>query len=252
MNAAYPDHPANRRPSTDHISSGKVLSVFSVAALETGLKRACDRFEENHDFQVALSFNTAPELMAKVRDAWRADVWIAPPPVLVHAASMGLVGKPHVLAQVGVGVAVAQGQSQPDISTVEAWQSAVLSASAIFYTQASSGRYIHALLNSMGLWDKVHTKAHRFDNGEAMLMALSQPGTPPGAMAMGAISEILTFAQRGVVCAGPLPSAIAHQTIYALALDLQSPRLGPAQAWVHVCQQADVWGDALRTGVEPL
>jgi len=108
------------------------------------------------------------------------------------------------------------------------------------------------LLTSMGLWDKVRSKVQRFDNGEAMLLSLSQAGTPPGAMAMGAISEILTFAHRGVEWVGPLPSAIAHQTIYALALDLQSPRLGPAQAWVHVCQQADVWGDVSRTGVEPL
>ena len=232
------------------MASGKVLSVFSVAALEMGLKKACDRFEQNHDLQVALSFNTAPELMAKVRDAWRADVWIATAPVLAHAASMGLIGKPQALAQ--VGVAVAQGQLRPDISTLEAWQSAVLRASAIFYTHASSGRYIHGLLTSMGLWDKVRSKVQRFDNGEAMLLALSQAGTPPGVMAMGAISEILTFAQRGVDLVGPLPSAIAHQSIYSVALDLQSPRLGPAQAWVHVCQQADVWGDVSRTGVEPL
>jgi hypothetical protein len=85
-----------------------------------------------------------------------------------------------------------------------------------------------------------------------MLLALSQVGTPPGAMAMGAISEILTFAQRGVVCVGPLLPAIAHKTIYALAMDEQSPRLCHVQRWVHLCQQADVWGDVSRTGVEPL
>lgn len=232
------------------MASGKLLSVFSVAALEMGLKKACDRFEQNHDLQVALSFNTAPELMAKVRDAWRADVWIATAPVLAHAASMGLIGKPQALAQ--VGVAVAQGQLRPDISTLEAWQSAVLRASAIFYTHASSGRYIHGLLTSMGLWDKVRSKVQRFDNGEAMLLALSQAGTGQEAMAMGAISEILTFAQRGVVCVGHLPPAIAHKTIYALAMDEQSPRLCHAQRWVQMCQQADVWGDVSRTGIEPL
>ena len=234
------------------MASGKVLSVFSVAALEMGLKKACDRFEQNHGFQVALRFNTAPELMAKVRDAWRADVWIATAPVLAHAASMGLIGKPHLLAQVGVGVAVAQGQLRPDISTLEAWHSAVLRASAIFYTHASSGRYIHGLLTSMGLMDEVRSKVHRFDNGEAMLLALSQAGTGQEAMAMGAISEILTFAQRGVVCVGHLPPAIAHKTIYALAMDEQSPRLCHAQRWVQMCQQADVWGDVSRTGIEPL
>jgi hypothetical protein len=85
-----------------------------------------------------------------------------------------------------------------------------------------------------------------------MLLALSQAGTGQEAMAMGAISEILTFAQRGVVCVGHLPPAIAHKTIYALAMDEQSPRLCHAQRWVQMCQQADVWGDVSRTGIEPL
>jgi molybdate transport system substrate-binding protein len=172
--------------------------------------------------------------------------------VLEQAAEWGLVGMHQPLAQVGVGVAVAQGQVVPDISTLAAWESAVRRASAVFFTQASSGQYIHGLLSSMGIWDEVRTKVHRFDNGEAMLIALSQAGASQGAMAMGAISEIHTFAQRGVAFVGPLPPAIAHQTIYALAMDLQSPRLEHAQRWLHLCQQAHVWGDVSRTGIEPL
>jgi molybdate transport system substrate-binding protein len=179
-------------------------------------------------------------------------VWIAPALVLEQAAEWGLVGMHRPLAQVGVGVAVAQGQVVPDISTLAAWQSAVRRASAIFYTHASSGQYIHGLLSSMGMLDDVRSKVLRFDNGEAMLLAMSQEGTQPGAMAMGAISEIQTFSQRGVVCVGPLPPAIAHKTIYACAMDLQSPRLEHAQRWLHLCQQAHVWGDVSRTGIEPL
>jgi len=252
VNPAYPDHPANRRPSAKALTGGKVLTVFSVAALEVALIQAIDCFEQTSDWQVALSFNTAPELWAKARDAYRADVWIAPALVLEQAAEWGLVGMHQPLAQVGVGVAVAQGQVVPDISTLAAWESAVRRASAVFYTHASSGQYIHGLLSSMGIWDEVRTKVHRFDNGEAMLIALSQAGASQGAMAMGAISEIHTFAQRGVAFVGPLPPAIAHQTIYALAMDLQSPRLELAQRWLHLCQQADVWGDVSRTGIEPL
>jgi ABC-type molybdate transport system substrate-binding protein len=234
------------------LTGGKVLTVFSVAALEVALKRAIDCFEQTSDWQVALSFNTAPELWAKARDACRAGVWIAPAFVLEQAAEWGLVGMHLPFAQVGVGVAVAQGQVAPDISTVAAWESAVRRAPAVFYTHASSGQYIHGLLSSMGMLGEVHSKVHRFDNGEAMLLALSQVGTPPGAMAMGAISEIQTFSHRGVVCVGPLPPAIAHKTIYALAMDLQSPRLELAQRWLQLCQQADVWGDVSRTGIEPL
>jgi ABC-type molybdate transport system substrate-binding protein len=234
------------------LAGGKVLTVFSVAALEVALKQAILRFEQTSEWQVALYFNTAPELMAKLRDGWRADVWIAPAPVLEQAAALGRVGTHQPLAQVGVGVAVAQGQVVPDISTLAAWESAVHRAPAVFYTQASSGQYIHGLLASMGMLGEVQSKVHRFDNGEAMLLALSQVGTSPGAMAMGAISEIQTFSHRGVVCVGPLPPDIAHKTIYALAMDQQSPRLELGQRWLHLCQQADVWGDVSRTGIEPL
>jgi len=252
VNPAYPHHPANRLPSVECVAAGKVITVFSVAALEVALKQACDHFEKTCDWQVDLRFNTAPELMAKWRDGCRADVWIAPTSVLSHAASLGVVGAHQALAQVGVGVAVAQGQMAPDISTVLAWQNAVRRASAIFYTHASSGQYIHGLLSSMGILDAVRSKVHRFDNGEAMLLALSQAGASPGAMAMGAISEIQTFAQRGVSLVGALPSAIAHKTVYAMALDPQSPRSVLAQRWALICQQDDVWGEVSRTGIEPL
>ena len=252
MNPAYPDHPANHRPSAQALAGGQVLTVFSVAALEVALKRAVLHFEQSGDWQVALGFNTAPELWAKARDACRADVWIAPVWVLEQAAQWGLVGRHQALAQVGVGVGVAQGQVAPDISTLEAWQTAVRSASAIFYTHASSGQHIHGVLSSMGMLDEVRGKTHRFDNGEAMLLALSQAGTPPGAMAMGAISEIHSFAQRGVVCVGPLPPAIAHKTIYAWAMDMQSPRQVQAQRWVQLCQHTLIWGDVSCTGIVPL
>jgi YebC/PmpR family DNA-binding regulatory protein len=79
-------------------------------------------------------------------------------------------------------------------------------------------------------------------------LAFSKNGGNLGESGCGAY----LFAQRGVVCVGPLPRAIAHKTIYALAMDLQSPRLGHAQRWVNLCQQADVWGDVSRTGIEPL
>ena len=77
-----------------------MLTVFSVAALEVALKRATDCFEQTSDWQVALSFNTAPELWAKAQDACRADVWIAPALVLEQAAEWGLVGMHRPLAQV--------------------------------------------------------------------------------------------------------------------------------------------------------
>lgn len=234
------------------MATGQVLTVFSVAALEVGLKRVSERFQQTSDWAVALCFNTAPELMAKLRDGWRADVWIAPSPVLMHAASLGVVGQMQTLAQVGVGVAVAQGQALPDISSLGAWQSAVRQASAVFYTHASSGQHVHRLLSAMGVLDDGRTHLRRFDNGEDMLLALSHAGTPPGAMAMGAISEIQTFAHRGVALVGPLPAAIAHQTIYALAMDEQSPRLHFAQRWAAMCRSADVWGGVSSTGIEPL
>jgi ABC-type molybdate transport system substrate-binding protein len=252
VNPAYPHHPANRLPSVECVAAGKAITVFSVAALEVALKQACDQFEKACDWQVDLRFNTAPELMAKLRDGCRADVWIAPTSMLSHAASLGVVGAHQALAQVGVGVAVAQGQMAPDISTVLAWQNAVLRASAIFYTHASSGQYIHGLLSSMGILDAVRSKVHRFDNGEAMLLTLSQAGASQGAMAMGAISEIHSFAQRGVVCVGPLPPAIAHKTIYAWAMDMQSPRRVQAQRWVQLCQHTHIWGDVSCTGIVPL
>lgn len=247
-----PDHPSNRLPDAQHAADGRVLTVFSVAAVEVALMRACDRFEQDSLWQVCVRFNTTPELMNKLRHGLRADVWIAPPSLLAQAERATVVGPYLPLAQVGVGVAIPAGQALPDVSTTQAWVQALRSATSIFYTQASSGQYVHGLLSSMGLLAQTHHKVRRFENGEDMLVALSQLGHQHGAMAMGAISEIRTFSHRGLVFAGPLPEAIGHRTTYAVATDPISPRAAHAHDWVQICKHPDIWGDAACTGIEPI
>ncbi len=246
------NHPCNRMPDAPHLAAGRVLRVLSVAAVELAVVHACETFEQDGLWQIEVRFNTAPELTSLLSKGQRADVWIAPAALLAQAAHAGVVNEPRPLAQVGVGVAVVQGQALPDVSTVTAWVQALQSAPSIFYTHASSGQHVHAVLSSMGLLPHLAHKIRRFDVGEDMLIALSQMADPTGAMALGAISEIRRFSNRGLAFAGPLPEPIAHRTVYAIATDPLSPRLSMAKQWVQVLKQASIWGDAASTGMEPI
>jgi molybdate transport system substrate-binding protein len=245
-------HPSNRLPDAQHVAAGRVITVFSVAAVEAVLIPACSLFEQDGLWQLDVRFNTTPELKAKLSKGRRADVWIAPPSLLEQAGHIGAVGDWQHFAQVGVGVAVADGQVLPDVSTVSAWVQALHNASGIFYTHASSGQYVHDLLSSMGLMPQIAHKIRRFHVGEDMLSALAQTTESKGAMAMGAISEIRMFANRGLRFAGPLPEPIGHRTVYAMATDPLSPRLSIANRWVNALKQASHAADGVSTGIEPM
>jgi molybdate transport system substrate-binding protein len=234
------------------VAAGRVLTVFSVAAVEAVLMPACSVFEQEGLWQLDVRFHTTPELKAQLSQGRRADVWIAPPPLLEQAGHLGVVGDWQYLAQVGVGVAIADGPVVPDVSNVSAWVQALLSASGIFYTHASSGQYVHDLLSSMGLMPQIAHKIRRFDVGEDMLITLAQTANPQGFIAMGAISEIRMFSNRGLRLAGPLPEPIGHRTVYGIATDPCSPRLSTAKPWVLALKQAFMAADVASTGIEPM
>ena len=70
---------------------------------------------------------------------------------------------PFVLA--GLGVSVQAGAPKPDISTVEAYQAALLSAESIGYSRGCSGTHAAEGIVQLGLADQLADKTIRTENG---------------------------------------------------------------------------------------
>jgi len=192
------------------------ISVLSGAAVEPGLLAATDIFRKRTGREVKIMFATTPEMRRLVGAGEAPDVVIAPPAALDEFAQSGkLDGATRVaLGQVGVGVAVRDGAPRPDVSTTDALKRAVLEADSVIYNRASSGLYVEAMLQRLGLAEQIQAKTRRYTGTDMIEPLINGQGREIGFLP---VVQILNFRGRGLQLAGPLPADIQHYTTYAAA-----------------------------------
>lgn len=121
---------------------------------------------------------------------------------------------PTLLARVAIGVAVKEGYSVPDISTVSAFRQTLMQARKIAYIDpasgGSSGVYLDSLFEKWGIRKEIHNKAVLVNGGLVATRLLD--GTAD--LAIHQISEIKVVPHTHLV--GPLPKEIQNYTEYAV------------------------------------
>ena len=193
------------------------ISVLSAGAVEPGLHAAVEAFRKATGEEVKVRFATAPALRQLVGSGERADVLIAPPPVVAEMTGAGKVeqGAPVPVGRVGVGVAVRVGAPVPDVSNAEALKRAVGEAESLVYNQASTGNYVHGLLQRLGIADQLAAKTKRYPDGDAVMAHLIKgSGQEVG---FGAITEIMLYTDKGLRFVGPLSADVQNYTSYVAA-----------------------------------
>jgi molybdate transport system substrate-binding protein len=222
------------------------INVLSGAAVEPGLHAAADIFRQQAGNRIKITFATTPEMRRLVGEGIAPDVWIAPPAALDEFAKSGRIDLATrvLLGRVGVGVVIRDGARKPDVSTVDALKRAVLDADAVIYNRASSGLYVEALLQRLGLAEQIRAKTRRYIGTDMIGPLINGKGNEIGFMP---VVQILNWRGRGLELAGPLPADIQHHTTYAAA-----PASGSASGlgFVRFLGTADAKAVFARAGVE--
>ena len=123
---------------------------------------------------------------------------------LVDTASV----TPLVVSKVGVGVL--KGSLLPDISTVEAFKKALLSARSVAYSMGGqSGLYFAPLLERLGIADQINARATRIPSGFSAEKLYSGEAD----LAVQQISELL--AVEGTQIVGPFPEEVQKVTTFS-------------------------------------
>lgn len=207
------------------------LRVLSAGAVKTVVSAIADDFRRETGHTVTLTTGTAGALKQKVVGGEPADAIIATDTALAELARAGeIAGGVTDVARVGVGVAVRQGDPPPDVSTVEAFRRALLAARAIVYNDpasgATSGIYVHDLIDRLGLREPLKDKVVLWPGGYAC-EALTRGRAD---LCVHQISEIL--AVPGVMLVGPLPPEVQKVTTYAAGVLRRSAAPAAARAFV--------------------
>jgi molybdate transport system substrate-binding protein len=192
--------------------------VLSAGAVQPGLVKVIDAFRRETGHDVKVAFATAPVIRKRLGDGEMVDVVIAPPAVLDELVKAGkadaAVRVP--VGRIGIGVMVRDRAPVPKIATVDEFKQSVLSAEALVYNQASTGIYLEALFDRLGIGEQLKAKTTRYSDFAPVLDHVSKgKGDEIG---LGATTVIIEGESKGLKFVGPLPEEIQNYTTYAATL----------------------------------
>ncbi|WP_267940094.1 substrate-binding domain-containing protein [Paraburkholderia sp. HD33-4] len=150
------------------------------------------------------------------------------------------------LARSGIAVAVAAGQTHPDIATAAALRDAVLGARSIGYSTGPSGTYLLKLFERWGIAGQI-----------APRLVKAPPGVPVGTLvARGEVA--LGFQQAselihvpGIDVLGELPAAVQSATTFTAAICTVARQRKAAQALLAFLASREADGAKLQNGMSP-
>jgi molybdate transport system substrate-binding protein len=227
------------------------LKVLTAGAFKQVVVALVPTYEKQTGNKVVIENDTAGGLKTKIEGGETFDVAVITPGVLKELTSSGKIaaGSTTNVASVGVGVVVKEGAVKPDISTVEAFKSALLAAKSVAYIDpasgGSSGIYIDKLLERLGIADQVRPKAKLKQGGHVADLIVSGEAE----LGLHQISEIVPV--KGASLVGPLPKEIQNTTTYAAGLSASTQNKAAAQALLQVFAGAEAAAVLKSKGMEP-
>ena len=191
------------------------IKVLTAGAFKPVVTALVPEFEKQTGHKVTVENDTAGALTKRISGGEAFDLVVLTPAALAELTKAGKVagGSTKLLARVAIGVAVKKGAAAPDISTVAAFQNALLAARAVAYIDpaagGSSGIYLAKLFEKMGIAERIKVKAVLVPGGLVAQRLVNDEAD----IAIHQISEIL--AVSGATLVGPIPAEIQNYTVYA-------------------------------------
>lgn len=207
------------------------LTVFSTIAVQSALERLLPQFESERNLRLAMTWNTAPVLVKRLREGEAADAFILNRAGLDAMTRDGRVleGSEVVLAQSATALAIKAGAARPDISTPEALKQTLLAAHRISYSDpaagGASGIHFAKLLQRLGIAAQIDAKTI-FPPPAGLTGELLATGQVD--LAIQQRPELLQV--PGIEIVGELPGDLHMVTVFVAAIDRRSTRAAEAQA----------------------
>lgn len=238
--------------ATAHAEKGPALQVLTAGAIKQVVSAVGNDYQKDTGQAVNLDNDTAGALVKRVEGGASCDVIVLPPSALKGLADKGLIenGSAHPIARVGIGVAVRAGAGKPDISTVDAFKTAILAVPTVAYIDpasgGSSGVYLTGLFKKMGIEREMASRAVLVQGG----LVADKLVDGQAALAIHQISEILVV--RGASLVGPLPAEIQSYTSYSAAICAKAVDRKGAAAFTKELHTPAARAIVKSKGMEPL
>lgn len=224
------------------------IKVLKTLATEKAYLELLPRFEQTSGHRVTTRYGGTVDVRNWLSAGEPFDLAIAANSVIDAFTASGMIvpGSRVDVATSGVGAAVHEGAAKPDISTPEAFKSALLAAKSVGYSTGPSGEYFLKLLERTGLIDRIRPKLKQIPAGGFVGTLVANGDADIGVQQ---ISELATF--PGVDYVGPLPGDLQMTTVFAGGISTAAKQPDAARELVRFLAAPEAAASFRKFGLEP-
>lgn len=214
------------------------ITFLCAGALRSTVSELIPEFTAMTGHNVKPVFGPIGAHAARVRKGEPVDLAIVSPQqwdILQKEGKLDASVRP-LIAKVGIGVFIKKGATRPDIGSVEAFKSALLTAHSIALGDPDGGSpvgaYVVRLLDRLGIGAGVAPKL-RLVRGAVPIEPVIKGDADIG---LAQVSEIVSVADIELV--GPLPAEIQNYTVFTAAIPVNAKEQVAAKALVDFLTSA--------------
>jgi molybdate transport system substrate-binding protein len=203
----------------------KLIAGGSLAGL---FKELGPQFEKASGHTLSIHFDSTPNIISRINAGTPFDAVVVPIDVFKDASAKSHLAEPALnVARVGYGVIVRAGAPKPDLSTAEAFKTALLAVPSVASVPASAaGAYISKVYERLGIAEEMKAKTK----------VQASPAQIPQAVAKGE-AEIGVFLSNvliapGVEQVGPFPGDLQQELVFTSAVAADTSEAAAAKALV--------------------
>jgi molybdate transport system substrate-binding protein len=203
------------------VTSPNELKVLSTTAMKMVFEELAPVFESGSGYRLAVNLGPSLQLEKRLAEGEAADVAI-----VTRAGAEDLIARGKLaagslvdVARSLIGVCVAKGAARPDLSSIEGFKAAMLSAKSIALSKpvggGASGAHMAKVFDRLGIAAAIQAKA-KYGAGGARGLAALAVSRGEAEIGIQQMAELLAVPDIDVV--GPLPAALQAVTQFTAAV----------------------------------
>jgi molybdate transport system substrate-binding protein len=205
------------------------LKVIAGGSMMVSLNALTPEFEKATGHKLSTHFDSTPNIIARVASGTPFDVVVVPVDVLRDDGAKARIapGPTTDIARVGYGVIVRAGTPKPDISTPDAFKSALLAAPSVAFLPASAaGAYVTKVFERLGIAEEMKAKT-RIQTAPAQIA----PAVAKGDAELGVFLTNVLIAP-GVELVGSFPGDLQQELVFTSAIAADTKEADAARALI--------------------
>jgi molybdate transport system substrate-binding protein len=228
------------------------LKVISAGAVRGLIAQIIEDYSHQTGQKFDFTIGTTGQLRSVITSGQPADLIIVSVPLMGELEQTGKLtpGSRAELGRVGIGVAIRDGASVPDVATPDAFKKALVEARSVAYTNpaegGTSGIYFAGLTERLGISEAIKQKAVLTRGGREAAIEVTE-----GRAEMAVIYVSEAIAVKGVKVAGLLPPSLQDYSAYAAAIPANSTDPAAARAFITALTSAAMAERWRANGFEP-